>query len=335
MKKLAVILSLVFGLSTVLIFGRTAQADGDEPKKSYSVQAILPDNQLNKDVSYYDLKVEPNQKTTLNLLVSNTGQQSINVDVELNNAYTTNSATIGYDKYSATTYKSENPQLSSLVEGKRKQKVKLKAGETKQVSFKIKAPEKEFKGIILGGLTTTAGVSSNEKSKVNVANQIRYVKGVVLHSKEDAVKPDLNLKSAAPNAFDDSVGIAYNVTNEAPININDLKVKAKISHKGLKDTNYKAENLQIAPDSNFQYYIPIKHLKPGIYTTELTFYNEAGFSKTMTNKLKVTQGKIQALDESTQETSSNKTLIFVIVGLIGILFIGLWVFFYVTGKKIR
>lgn len=335
MKKLAVILSLVFGLSTVLLFGRTAQADGDEPKKSYSVQAILPDNQLNKDVSYYDLKVEPNQKTTLKLLVSNTGQESIDVDVELNNAYTTNSATIGYDKYTATTYKSKNPELSSLVDGKRKQTVKLKAGETKQVSFNITAPKEEFTGIILGGLTTTAGVSSNTKSKVNVANQIRYVKGVVLHSKDDEVQPNLNLKSAAPNAYDDSVGIAYNLTNEAPININDLKVKAKISHKGLKDTNYKAENLQIAPDSKFEYYIPIKHLKPGVYTTELTFYNDAGFSKTMTNKLKVTQGKIQALDESTQESSSNKTLIYVIIGLVAVLFVGLWIFFYFSGKRLR
>lgn len=323
---------LLIGWIASLTMSQTAFAADNS--KSYSVQAILPDNQLDKNVSYYDLKAEPNQTTNLKLLVANTGSEPITVGVELNNAYTTNSATIGYDKYSVKTYRSENPSLSSLVEGQRKQKITLAAGANKVVSFKIKNPAKPFNGIILGGITTTAVVTPSDDKKVSVANQIRYVKGVVLHSKTDEVKPQMNLLSAAPKSYEDSVGLSYNLTNEAPININDLKVKATIKHKDLKAINYNASNLQIAPDSKFEYFIPIKHLKPGIYTTKLTFYNDAGFSKTFNNRLKVTQGKISALDESTQQTTSNKTLLYVIVGLIVVLLLGLWVFMYSTGRRI-
>ena len=333
MKKLLLIWSLLFSVVSIFAYSQTAKADDTQNKRSYSVQAILPDNQKNKDVSYYDLQVEPNQPTTLELMVVNTGTEKINVEVELNNAYTTDSATIGYDQYKAQLYKNKIPSLDSLVDGPRKTSVALDKGEIKKVSFKIKAPDQPFAGIILGGVTSTATVNTAGKEKVGVSNQIRYVKGVVLHSKSDEVTPNMNLIKAEPRAINDEMGLSYTVDNLAPININDVSVKAVIKHRGMKDIKYLAKNLQIAPDSKFSYFIPIDHLKPGIYSTKLTFTSKSGYSKTMTNKLKVSQGFIHALDETKHETSSAMGLIYVIIGLFAVLVIGLWLFMYNTGKK--
>lgn len=333
MKKCSIWLSLFFGLLTIMFVNQTSLA-ADDNNKSYSVQAILPDNQLNKDVSYYDLQVTPKKSQTLDLVIFNTGSKPIEVETEINNAYTTDSATIGYDKFSAKTYKSDNPSLSSLVEGKRKKTVTIDANSSKKVSFVVNSPKKDFSGIILGGVTTTAIVNDSKSDKIDVANQIRYVKGVVLHSKPDQVDPNMNLESAAPRAINEAVGLGYSLNNLAPININEVSVKAVISHKGMKDINYSADNLQIAPDSKFNYFIPIKHLKPGIYTTKLTFTSKSGYTKTFNNKLQVSQGKIDALNESSQETTSSKTLIMWIAGLFGVLVVALWVFMYMTGKRI-
>lgn len=313
---------------------QTVQADDDQNNKSYSIQAVLPDNQLNKNVSYYDLQVKPNQPSKLGVVISNTGSEKITVQAEINNAYTTDAAMIGYDKYSAKIYKSETPSLSSLIDGKRKKSVTLDAGQSKQIDFTVNSPKNEFRGIILGGVTTTAMVSSSTNKKVGVSNQIRYVKGVVLHSKDEVVDPEMHLQSAAPKAFNDVVGIGYLMDNTAPININDVKIKATISHKSMKNIEYSQKDLQIAPNSKFDYFIPVKHLKPGIYSTKLTVTSKAGYSKTFNNKLKVTQGSIEALDETKQVTTSHSGLIYTIIGLFVVLIVGLWFFMYTTGKRI-
>ncbi|MFD1472720.1 DUF916 domain-containing protein [Companilactobacillus mishanensis] len=331
MRKFVFVLSLLLGLVTIFSVGNIANA---AENKSYSIQAILPDTQQNKGVSYFDLHVEPGKEETLKLLIANTGKKDLTITTEINNAYTTNSGTIGYDKYNAKLYKSQNKPLSSLVEGKRKIKSEVKSGEAKEVSFKIKAPEESFSGIILGGITTTADVSASRSSKMDIENQVRYVKGVVLHSDNDAeVIPEMNLLRGAPKGFNDTKGISFAFNNTAPINVNGVKMDAVIKHRGSKPIKYHAENLQFAPNSQFEYFIPIKPLRPGVYSTELTITSDAGYKKTFTNKLKITQGKIEALNESTNESVSPIRWIVIIGSLLVILVVGLWFFLYFTGKK--
>lgn len=334
MKRIVIILTLVLAILTGITFTKTVRADDTSAKKSYSIQAVMPENQLDKNLTYYDIQSKPNFQQNLELVVFNTGTESIDVNVELNNAYTADAATIGYEKFSAKTYNNPNPELTLLVQGSRRQKVKLAAGSTKKVIFKIKNPAKPFQGIILGGITTTASVDTSSNQNIDVSNQIRYVKGVVLHSKADPITPNMNLLSAAPRSINHDVGLGFRLSNEAPVNINDVQVKAKINHKGMKTIKYSADKLQIAPNTKFDYFIPIKHLEPGSYTSEITFSSKSGYSKTFHNKLQVTQGKIQALDESMQERSSNKFWIIVILSLVAILVAGLWLFMYATGKKI-
>lgn len=332
MRKFSVIFGLLFSLVSIFAVSNSVKAD-DANDKSYSVQAVVPKSQLNKEVSYYDIKLDPAKSENLELMIANTGSKSIKVKTEINNAYTTDSATIGYDKFNQKTY-GDNPSLTSLVEGKRSLVTELDPGQVKTVSFKVTAPKNEFNGIILGGITTTAMVNSSSSKKVDVANQIRYVKGVVLHSKEGDVQPNMHMLKANPRVINDTNGISYALDNLAPINVNDVSIKAVISRKKMKDIKYDADKLQIAPDSKFNYFIPIEHLKPGIYSTKLTISSKNGYSKTFTNKLKITQGSIDALNESTQESSTGKGLLIIVGILIFILILGLWLFMYFTGRRV-
>ncbi|AUI71775.1 hypothetical protein LAL01_21720 [Companilactobacillus alimentarius] len=228
-KRIIVFFSTLLLLLAIFWPGTTVKA---APDKSYAIQAILPDNQINKDESYFDLKITPKKEQTLKVLIANTGSKSIKVTAEINNAYTADSGVIGYDKYDAKLYKSKLPSLTSLVDGQRKQTVNLKTGENKTVEFKVKSPDSEYAGIILGGVTTTASVSPTESKNINIKNQVRYVKGVVLRSKDDGVMPKMHLTTAAPKAVAGSTGIAYTLDNTAPININKVSLEAKIKHNG-------------------------------------------------------------------------------------------------------
>ena len=333
MKKRIIVFfsTLLLLIATFLPFATTVKA---APDKSYAIQAILPDNQVNKDESYFDLKVEPNKSQSLKILIANTGTKSIKVTAEVNNAYTADSGVIGYDKYNVNLYKSKLPSLTSLVEGKRKQVVNLAAGENKTVEFKVKSPDSEYAGIILGGVTTTASVSPTKSKNINIKNQVRYVKGVVLRSKDDGVMPDMHLTSAAPKAVAGSTGIAYTLDNTAPINVNKVSLNAKITN-GSNVTHYKADNLQFAPNSKFDYFIPIKKLEAGTYKAHISLKNDSGFAKDFDYTITVKKREVDSVNDSAnpKQQSNNKQWIGIIIGIIALVAVVVWMYLYYSQRN--
>ncbi|WP_125713303.1 DUF916 and DUF3324 domain-containing protein [Companilactobacillus kedongensis] len=330
MKKLIVFLSMF--IFAIPLFNQTTkvEAAGD---KSYSIQSVLPDNQIDKNESYFDLKVEPNKDQTLKIIIFNTGSKSIKVTAEVNNAYTADSATIGYDKYNKKTYKSTLPELTSLVEGARRKSVSLKAGESKEVSFNVKSPDKEYKGIILGGVTTIANVSPTKSKNLNIQNQVRYVKGVVLRSKDDAINPDMHLTDAYPKAVSGSKGIAFKMDNTAPININNVKLAASIKHNS-KNLKYHAKNLQIAPNSQFDYFIPIDNFTAGKYKAKITLTGKNGFKQVFTKTITVSKTDVKQVQQQTEPVKQNNhQWIIILVGIVLLIFVALWMYLYYAQRN--
>lgn len=330
-KRIILFFSTLLMLLIAFLPATTVKA---APDKSYAIQAILPDNQIDKNESYFDLKITPKKEQTLKVLIANTGTKPITVTAEINNAYTADSGVIGYDKYNAKLYKSKLPSLTSLVDGSRKQVVKLDTGENKTVEFKVKSPDSEYAGIILGGVTTTASVSPTKSKNINIKNQVRYVKGVVLRSKDDGVMPSMHLTSAAPRAVAGSTGISYMLDNTAPININKVKLTARIKHNG-KTIKYNADNLQIAPNSQFNYFIPISKLTSGTYKAHITLKNDSGFSQSFDKNISVQQKEVDSVKEaiSPKQKSNNKQWIGIIIGIIVLIVIVVWMYLYYSQRN--
>lgn len=330
-KRIILFFSTLLLLIAIFLPATTVKAEQD---KSYAIQAILPDNQVNKDESYFDLKVEPNKEQTLKVLIANTGSKPIEVTAEVNNAYTADSGVIGYDKYNTKLYKSKLPSLTSLVEGKRKVTVNLGTGENKTVEFKVKSPSSEYSGIILGGITTTALVSPTKSKNINIKNQVRYVKGVVLRSKDDGVMPNMHLTSAVPRAVAGSTGISYTLDNTAPINVNKVTLTAKITN-GDKVTKYKAENLQFAPNSQFNYFIPVKKITAGTYKAHITLKNDSGFSKSFNKDITVKQREVDQVKDAAQpkQHGNNRQWIWIIVGIIVLIAVAIWMYLYYSQRN--
>ena len=66
----------------------------------FNVKAVLPENQLNKENSFFDLRVSPNQEQEIELLITNTSSKEEVYDIAINQAYTNEQATtVSIDLY--------------------------------------------------------------------------------------------------------------------------------------------------------------------------------------------------------------------------------------------
>ncbi|MDV2575667.1 DUF916 domain-containing protein [Lactiplantibacillus plantarum] len=79
--------------------GLTMTARADD--LNYTVQADLPDNQINQKVSYFDLKVTPGQTQNLTLTIKNSDSKEHRYTVSPNLAVTNNNGIIDYSQAKA------------------------------------------------------------------------------------------------------------------------------------------------------------------------------------------------------------------------------------------
>lgn len=144
-------------------------------KVDYSVEAIAHPQQLNKNISYFDLMVEPNDSTKLEILLHNTTNQTETFDVAFVDAYTNANGLIVYEK--KTSSKNDILSVRSFSE-KPQQKVQVKAYSSKKVSIPVNIPANMFKGTFLGGVRVEKYVDDTKKSTIAVSNRYVYVIGV-------------------------------------------------------------------------------------------------------------------------------------------------------------
>lgn len=241
---------------------------------AYSVKADIPENQIDKAKTYFDLKMTPGQKQEISLTVHNSGDKEISVFITPNNATTNQNGVIDYSEEKAKIDSSLKIPLTSLISGK--QEVKLNAGETKQAVFTIKMPENEYTGDIIGGFyiqKKTDDVEAKKDESVQIKNQYSYVIGIRLNETDTAVTPKLKLNQIEPALQNYRTAVTANLQNTEATIINDLDVNANVTKQNsttvLHETNKKG--LSMAPNSNFDYPINWDNepLNPGKYTAHI------------------------------------------------------------------
>ena len=66
---------------------------------AYSVKANIPENQINKTLTYFDLKMEPNQRQDITLTVSNSSDEKATILISPNVAMTNQNGVIDIVKW--------------------------------------------------------------------------------------------------------------------------------------------------------------------------------------------------------------------------------------------
>ena len=340
-------------IMVVLTFGwigesQAATSTNDKPsvnsQRSYAIRALLPNNQIDPQVTYWVLQLKNDQKQELSTQVINTGKKPITVTLEANDGITASNAKIVYDDAKAQLYPKSAVSFSSLVAGPRSKKVTLEPGKVKTVTFVIKAPQDtNYSGIILGGIRSLAQVDSSEKGNLMLHQQVQYYISVVLQGKDMSASPRVTFGSqVTPKVNAGRMILSLPTTNDQMINASQVTTKLVLTDrdggKEIEKTNQ--TGLSIAPNSRFNWAFPVKKLAGGNYRMRLTVSGRNLKTQTITRNFSISQVQAKTAAAYGQRPAQlNMGMIVMLIILIILLMIGTWVLIYFfaidNGRKKR
>ncbi|MBP1042607.1 DUF916 and DUF3324 domain-containing protein [Vagococcus sp. BWB3-3] len=265
---------LIFGVLLIaLVLPQTALADGTG-NANFSVKAELPENQVDKDQTYFDLRMKPGEKQAISLVLDNPSDEPVSVTVQPNVATTNQNGEMDFSGSNTDIDNSLTHVFTDLIS--KEQTVELAANETKKVTFDLTMPAEEFQGIVLGGFYIYKNVSEEEEKaseNVQIKNRYSYVIGVQLSMNDEEVTPEVVLNEIKPDLLNYRTIVTANLQNTMPTMIGKFKVDAKVYNKAGTELLHETikEAMTMAPNSNFGFPISWdnQRLEPGTYLLKL------------------------------------------------------------------
>lgn len=270
------IVILVIGIS-----GLIQPVSAQDNDVSFGVRAILPENQANDGVTYFDIEMKPGQVQELEVVISNTSDEPIKVAVSSNTATTNQNGVISYD--GSITDRSETmehdfTEISKVEESP----VEVPANSEESIFVEVTAPEESFDGQILGGLHFLLINEEDVGSEgVSISNQFAYVIGVniIEEGNDFKVLPEVELVGVTSGLVDHQRGLMAVFSNNAPILVSKLEFVGGVYRQG-EDEALQTRELPIfsmAPNSYFGvplYFEGNQPLEPGGYIYKAVFKND-------------------------------------------------------------
>lgn len=311
-KKISLILIMMFAFLITGINSYGAEMD-------YSVKANIPENQIDKNQTYFDLKMKPGQSQEISLTVFNSSDKKINLHIIPNVATTNQNGVIDFSETDRSIDSSLKYPITKLITGE--QEVTLEGNEQKVVSFKIQMPEEELKGKLLGGfyIYKDEKKETNEASSgVQITNKYAMILGLQITENDQSVTPELTLNKIAPDLINYRTAVTANIQNTQPTYVSELSVIANVTKKGSKEVLYstKEENMAMAPNSNFDFPISWNNqpLKAGNYTLDLKIASKQG-EWSFKKDFKINTDEVKSLNKEAVDLPKEKEYNLVIIGI--------------------
>lgn len=268
--------SSLFVLILFLVFipwtGYSACADS----MRFVVSPEIPENQKDRNKTYFDLKMKPDQKQTLKVKLTNLTDESLEIEMHTTTAITNDNGVVDYSQTDLKDFDDSLMFPFSKIATPRQTSITLPAKETDIVLIDLHMPKQSYDGLILGGLHFSEKEKSkgnSDSSSVQIQNLFAYVIGVSLRETETEVLPNLTLNEIQPSQVNYRNVIKANLQNNQAAVIKKLTVEAKIFMENGTEVLYKGkkEDMRMAPNSNFNYGISLnnKAFKAGTYRLEI------------------------------------------------------------------
>lgn len=308
-------------------------ADEAQSPAGFTVESVIPDNQVDKTKTYYYLKLEPEQKQTIQVKVISTQEEPVTVKLAVHDAVSSSVGAIDYANPEPKLDKSLTDPITGLVKIKDDLKeVTVQNFEEKLVEYEITAPKDTFPGVKLGSLRFVREGDESEKNESGLVSE--YARVIALMLTEDGETfnhgAELHLKNVGLTLSNGRKVIAATIQNDQPKVLQEMNIKGEVRKKGEKEVlvDLEIQDFSVAPNSNFDFEMPlgIERFMPGTYV----FTGEAkGDERTWTWEEEFTVGREEA-DKVNEDTVFKVTvpdwvpwvaalLILSLVGLIGYL----------------
>ena len=308
---------------------------------STSMRAILPENQRNKEVTYYDLRMEPGQKQELELELTNPSDKDELISLEINDATTNDVGAFDYTNRGNDYTRDASLKLSVTDIATIPEEVLVKANSKENVKIKLEMPEEEFSGLIVGGIRITQSETKDkEKSTGNmeIKNRVAYTVGMTLSESDEEVRADLDLKKAFASQTNGRNVIKGNVQNSEAQPLEAITYIGKVTKKGSKTALHESrvQNYRMAPNSNFNFDVSWNNeaFKAGKYTYYLTAESkETGQKWDWEKDFTIKSDEAKRLNNSAIELQKDNKNLYIILGVLLFLLVVLCGFVYIQMKK--
>lgn len=326
----------IFFLSMVPSFAIESKPEGIT---GFTYSILFPDNQIDKELGYYHLKMTPGQQQQLAIVLTNTSNEKIKVDVKVNGAKTNQNGIIEYGESDIKNDASLNSDFKDLV--KAPESVELAPKETKKLELTVKMPRTSYDGVIAGGIQLMRSGQTEAKKNNNgskIINQYAYVVGMVLQETDVAVVPDLALNSIKIGQTNYSSSIFVNFSNVKSSYLNNMTVDVKITKPGEEKVLYEHNqtDMRMAPNSFIDFPINLggKSISSGNYEADILVTSE-GKKWTWRESFKVTDEESNIVNKKNIEVVSKKGLPWkaILFLIVACLVIGLSLYFFLQFFK--
>ncbi|HBM2518137.1 TPA: DUF916 and DUF3324 domain-containing protein [Enterobacter hormaechei subsp. xiangfangensis] len=275
MKKINQLLALLF--ASIFFFVPTI---GTASEFNFAVNPVIPENQIDKEKTYFDLKMAPGTVQTVEVQLRNDTDQEVVIVPVIASATTNLNGVVEYGENDIEADETLPYDMADLIEVDEEITIPKQSQIT--LPLKITMPSESFEGVIAGGLTLketieeTDTADSEEEQGLAIKNEYAYVVAILLRQNTTEVSPDLKLLDVGPGQVNARNTINVTLQNPEAAYLNSLRLINEVKKKGDSDVLYSSDTsrMQMAPNSNFSYPISLEgqRLEAGTYVLTSVAY---------------------------------------------------------------
>ena len=278
--KVSLVLVLVFSL---FYCSKSIYASSS----NFNVSPEIPENQMDKNLGYFNLVMSPESQQTLSFKVNNATSKSITVEMAFAHSTTNGNGLAIYDSSKAIKDSSLKYNIEDFVDIPKKE-VTIAAHAQVIMTAKVTMPKGMDTGILSGGFSFKEKEGNQESGSskgVSIKNEYRYVIALVTQQNIQKVSPQLKLNEVKATQVNSRNVFAANLQNISPTYLQDMNATATVKGVTTSELKYSFENsdMKMAPNSNFDFAIPVsikgnigdqtsKALEAGKYHLSMTVY---------------------------------------------------------------
>lgn len=299
MKKLTI--SFIV-LLTTLLSSLPLSVQAEEGNVGFSVRAILPNNQVKKDVTYFDLRMEPNQKQVIQVEVINNSSEDTTFDVNVNQASTNENGFIDYEKADGVFDESLKYPIDEIVSYEKE--VTVPANSTQLVDITISMPAESYDGEILAGIQVVKDPHRGEDTTGQITNVFAYLIGLRLTETDAVLTRELKLGDVTGEVAFGKSAIVAQVINPVMESMGKLNYEGIVYQKGKKDSttqefSYVGKEMSMAPNSVYNFAIDLgkNEMASGDYVLELKISDAKDNVWNFTEEFTVTAKEAKAINQ--------------------------------------
>lgn len=224
---------------------------------NFSVKAIIPENQIEKRQTYFDLRMQPGDTQDLQIQIFNNGDKPLHVRVAANSASTNPGGLIDYIR---PDIRDESMKVAfSEIATVREKTITVPPASSSFATVFLAMPNESFDGIVLGGIVVTKIEDQSDtraqQGALGVVNEFSYVVAAKLSMTDTPVEPEFHLKNVEPRLVNYKTAVVAVLRNSQPVLVKNMTISAQVFQGDATTPLHELSksDIDVAPNSSFEF----------------------------------------------------------------------------------